>query len=196
MKLAPNDVAVFDLGGVVARFTPQRRMSFLSERTGLTVNEIESRLFASGFDKDAEIGLHDPGGILALICRVLDDRITAEELTVGWALAFELDERLLDWTATLPQRVVLFSNNGPMLLHCCERALLIRINEVFDEQIWSWQLQATKPTPAAFERAALRLAESPENLVLFEDSLACVEQARRSGWRSELVIDPGTLFTK
>jgi HAD superfamily hydrolase (TIGR01509 family) len=189
-----DDVYVFDFGGVVARFTPESRSEYLSEHTGLTCKEIDLRLFESGLDGDAEMGLIAPQEILSVVRRALDNKISERELIDGWSRAFELNEPLLERISLLPQRVALFSNNGPMLLHCCKLALLDRLNKVFSERIWSWELQAKKPSPVAFERAVGRLNAERKHLILFDDNPTCVEQARLSGWRSEFVSDPGELF--
>jgi HAD superfamily hydrolase (TIGR01509 family) len=189
-----DDVYLFDFGGVVARFTPEHRSEYLSEHTGLSRKEIDLRLFESGLDGDAELGLIDLREILDVVRNELDNRISERELIDGWSRAFELNELLLERIALLPQRVALFSNNGPMLVHCCKFAPLDRINTVFSERIWSWELQAAKPTPVAFERAAGLLNVKSENLILFDDNRTCVEQARLLGWRDEFVRDPGKLF--
>jgi HAD superfamily hydrolase (TIGR01509 family) len=194
MIVNANDLLVFDLGGVVARFTPQHRTVYLSKHTGLPSSEIELRLFESGMDAEAEIGRFDPKEILEVVRAALENRISEPELVTGWSRAFELNQQLLQRIARLPQRVALFSNNGPMLLHCCLAAPLNRINDVFNERIWSWELQAKKPSPAAFVGAVSHLGVDPKELVLFDDSIANVEQARRSGWRAEHVTDPETLF--
>jgi HAD superfamily hydrolase (TIGR01509 family) len=160
----------------------------------LTCEEIDLRLFESGLDGDAEMGLIAPQEILSVVRRALDNKISERELIDGWSRAFELNEPLLERISLLPQRVALFSNNGPMLLHCCKLAPLDRLNKVFSERIWSWELQAKKPSPVAFERAVGRLNVEPKRVVLFDDNSTCVEQARLSGWRAELVIDPNGLL--
>jgi glucose-1-phosphatase len=186
VKLAKTNVLLFDFGGVVARFLPDRRADYLSEHTGLTASQINRRLFESGIDENAERGLYGENEILDVVRAALDNRVTETELIAGWARAFEVNEPLLAWIETLEQRVALFSNNGPMLVHCCRIAPLKRINAVFNQQVWSWELRATKPNQEAFERACRWLDVAPENCVLFDDDPACVEQARRSGWRAKL----------
>jgi FMN phosphatase YigB (HAD superfamily) len=195
--LRESDLLVFDFGGVIARYTPKKRAVYLSEHTGLCVEDVTARLFESGLDADAELGRFDTQEIISVVRSALDNRITEVELVHGWSLAFETNVHLLSCVAMLPQRVALFSNNGPMLVHCFARSNtpLGQVSEVFSNQIWSWQLRSTKPAPASFERAAHLIGVAPENLVLFDDTPKCVEQARNAGWRAELVTDPDTIFT-
>ena len=49
-----TQVVVFDLGGVVCRFEPDRRMRALVEATGLASEVIQDRVWGSGLDERAE----------------------------------------------------------------------------------------------------------------------------------------------
>ena len=63
--------------------------------------------------------------------------------------------------------------------------------ELFDALFFSGRLGVAKPEPAFFERVARELghAERPGELLLIDDSPACVAAARELGWRAELYTD-------
>jgi hypothetical protein len=92
VKLTKTDVLFFDFGGVVARFVPDRRAEYLSEHTGFTASQINRRLFESGIDRNAELGLYKPEEILDVVRDALDNMLTETELIAGWARAFEVNE--------------------------------------------------------------------------------------------------------
>jgi glucose-1-phosphatase len=55
----PNDrqrASLFDLGGVVCRFSHDTRVAVLARASGLTPAEVHRRLFASGFDLACDRG--------------------------------------------------------------------------------------------------------------------------------------------
>ncbi len=93
---------------------------------------------------------------------------------------------MLNCIAPLTARKALFTNNGPMI-DACLAGPLRDLADVFDEIICSWQLRARKPEAVAFERAAERLASSPERLLLLDDSAENVAAAIRCGWQAERV---------
>ncbi len=106
----------------------------------------------------------------------------------AWALAFEPDNEILEYVASLGSRKAVFTNNGPML-DACLAGPLSRLAAVFDEIICSWHLRACKPDVLAFEQAAVRLGAQPERLLLLDDSPDNVAAARACGWDAECVSD-------
>ena len=61
----PVEALVVDLGGVAARFRPERRLCALASATGLEAGLIHERLFESGFDHGSELGEHSVEQALA-----------------------------------------------------------------------------------------------------------------------------------
>jgi HAD superfamily hydrolase (TIGR01509 family) len=192
VKLRRGDVAVFDLGGVIAEFMPHRRAAKLQELTGLSPVEVERRLFGSGMDAAAEIGEYDSDTIVNATLSALDHRLGRDQLIAAWALAFEPNLELLRRVEGLHQRKVLLTNNGPLLSLCLAGPLLC-VATAFEMVLCSWQLRAIKPDSAAFDRAAAVIGAHRESLILFDDTLACVAGARRAGWRAIHVEDASDL---
>jgi glucose-1-phosphatase len=186
VRLDADDVAVFDLGGVVARYHPERRLqrlTQLTQLTQLTEDEIVTRLFTSGLDHDAELGAFGAADIVAVVLAALDHRLSPTDLVDAWAMAFEPDSSVLDFIGAVPGRVCILTNNGPMLNHCLDGPLH-RVRAAVSEVICSWELGVRKPDHEAFERAANRIGAEPSQLVLFDDDVRNVESARACGWRA------------
>jgi glucose-1-phosphatase len=174
---------VFDLGGVVANFYPERRLDALASDSGIPRAVIHDRLFVSGLDHDAELGRHTAESITAAILERLEHRLSVPALIACWALAFEPNVDLLDAIGRLSTRRALFTNNGPML-DLCLAGPLAQLVPTFEVIICSWHLGATKPSPHAYTRAAHRLSTRPARLVLIDDSQVNVDAAQAAGWQA------------
>jgi HAD superfamily hydrolase (TIGR01509 family) len=186
VRLTADDVAVFDLGGVVARFQPELRLHRLAQVTQLTEHDVSVGLFDSGLDHRAELGAFGADEIVDVLLDALDHRLTPTGLVNAWALAFEPDALVLEFMRTLPGRVFILTNNGPMLNHCLDGPLKVVASGVIDV-ICSWQLQCRKPDRMAFRRAARVIGAEPSRLALFDDDMRNVESARECGWGAVLV---------
>jgi putative hydrolase of the HAD superfamily len=66
----------FDLGGVVCRFLPERRLRALAQAARLPEQEVQARLWASGCAADCDRGRHDA-----------DDRANEIDARLGCRLA-------------------------------------------------------------------------------------------------------------
>jgi glucose-1-phosphatase len=172
---------VVDLGGVAARFRPDRRLSALTSATGLPPELIHQRLFVSGLDHDAELGQYDAQSIAAVIIERLEFRLSADTLVSAWAQAFDPNFELLDALSQIRRPLALFTNNGPML-DLCMSGPLANLAERFTTRVCSWQIAATKPDLRAFVAAADILEKDPSSLLLIDDSLANGVAARAACW--------------
>lgn len=181
-------VLVLDLGGVVCRFRPERRLLALAELTGRPPAVIDQDLFASGFDDAAERGALAPDTYRADLRHLLglpDNETTAARLTAAWAQAFDPDRRVLDLLTRVTVPLVLFTNNGPLL----DPVLADERREVaapFDTVLTSWRLGARTPDPAAFAGATAALGVDPGRVFFVDDSPANVDAARTHGWQVHL----------
>lgn len=182
------EVVVVDLGGVAARFWPERRLAALASLSGLAPEVIQQHLFDSGLEHRAELGELAPEELLREVQSALDGGVSAEALVEAWALAFEVDTEVLGCIDALDARTALFTNNGPML-DACLVGPLGRLKQSFAAIVCSWHLKARKPDADAFERAAERLGCTPGQLLLLDDSEANVRAAIRCGWQAEQVVD-------
>ena len=190
MRKTPIEVIVVDLGGVAARFRPERRLHALSSATGIEEHVIHERLFGSGFDRRCERGELTADEAMAGVLAASDGTASTDLLLEAWSLAFEPNDAIVERVRAASARRVLFTNNGP-LLDACLAGPLRTLADAFDDVICSWHVRATKPDPLAFERAASRLAVPAGQLLLLDDSLANVHAARELGWNAAVVEDSG-----
>lgn len=95
----PPELVLFDLGGVLCRFEPDRRAAELAAAIGVTEDEIHALVFASGFDQECDLGIHSETAILERFRRLgfPGDR---DELRRAWAKAFIPDRAVIDLRAS------------------------------------------------------------------------------------------------
>ena len=176
---------LFDVGDVTCRFLPQRRLAALAAVSPFPAETIQAQIWDSGFDADCDRGRYTGDEIVARINDLLDPRLPADELRAIWALAWKPNEAVLAVADEVARRVrvALFSNNGP-LLYDAFPTLFPMVWNRFDPRFFSCNLGASKPDPAIYTAAQAQLAESPERLLLIDDSPAAVEGARKAGWQA------------
>jgi putative hydrolase of the HAD superfamily len=178
-------VVVFDLGGVVCRFEPARRLAALAAHSDLTPREIQARLWDSGFDADCERGRYSAAETRAEVRARIGYRGDDDALLAAWARAFLPDDDVLALADRLRARfgLALLTNNGPLLREALPRHLP-ELAQRFDPLLCSCELCLVKPRPELFRAAGRRLASPPEQLLLVDDSEANVVAARRCGWQA------------
>jgi putative hydrolase of the HAD superfamily len=173
-----------DLGGVTCRWLPDRRLTAFSELSGLPPDTIDRLLFESGFDDAGERGQFTLDEFVSDLLTLLTLDRTAEmadAARAAWAAAFEPDDRVLHLVRTARCHSALFTNNGPLLEAGLVDELAV-VGRTFEQVLFSWRLGATKPDPAAFERATERLGVAPDEILFVDDSAANVDAAAAFGW--------------
>jgi putative hydrolase of the HAD superfamily len=180
------EVVVVDLGGVAARFRPERRLAALASLGGVSEAQIQDRLFDSGFEGSAEPGEYTPEQVIERVRSALEQPVSSAEVAEAWSQAFEPDREIIDRLGSLSVRKVIFTNNGPML-DACLAGPLRELAVAFGEVICSWHVKACKPNAAAFERVAQRLSMASDRLLLLDDSAENVAAAKACGWNAEYV---------
>jgi FMN phosphatase YigB (HAD superfamily) len=178
---SPIEAVVLDLGGVVCRFVPDRRLKALARLSGRPASDIQAAVWASGLDTRAESGDLDHDEAYAAVLGRLGDGVSAGDLRAAWAAAFEPDEEVLALVRSLDRPVALFSNNGPITEDCLRREL-VEVGDAFDLVVLSWRLGATKPDPGAFAEATSQIGVSAQAVLYVDDSLDNVRAAARRGW--------------
>jgi glucose-1-phosphatase len=174
--------AVFDLGGVTARFLPERRVAELASRCLLDSGAVRQRLFDSGFSDDCDRGLYTGPEAHAFVQEALAWRCEYEELCRVWAMAFEPDPAVVRIAERLRDRIpiALLTNNGPLLLAALPESLP-DITRCFDPIVFSFEYRRLKPDPVLFEAVCQQLDTPVELTVLIDDSQTNVEGAARAG---------------
>lgn len=178
---SPVEAVVLDLGGVVCRFVPDRRLRALARLTGSPASDIHAALWASGLDAQADTGDLDQAGAYAAVLDRLGGGLSAAEVRAAWAAAFEPDEDVLALVRSLDRPTVLFSNNGPIAEDCLRRELGT-VGAAFDLLLLSWRLGATKPAAEAFTVATERIGVPAQSVLFVDDALANVRAAAHRGW--------------
>lgn len=177
-------IVLFDLGGVVCQFNPDRRAARLSEAMGVTPQEISTLVFDSGFDSECDRGMHSEEEILARF-RSLGFKDDLVALRRHWVSAFTPNTEVIRLAAALRAQgvfVATFTDNGPVLLSTIG-TLVPR--DAFDMHVFSCMLGATKPHPEAFRSALALLEASASDVFFIDDNERNVTGARAMGLRAE-----------
>lgn len=177
-------VLVLDLGGVAARWLPDRRLQALAELSGLPPATIDQLVFESGFEDAGERGrFTEQEYVTALLGLLGLPTEKTDDLRAAWARAYEPDARVLRVVERAPARTALFTNNGPLV----EAALaheLSSIDAAFDRCLFAWRLGIGKPEPEAFGLVSTELGVEPQQVLFFDDSQDNVDGALAAGWQA------------
>jgi HAD superfamily hydrolase (TIGR01509 family) len=182
MLTAPRRAVLFDLGGVVSQFSHDRRLAALGRVSGLAVDEVHQRLFASGFDLDYDRGRYTLEEQCAEIRARLAVTCVQRELAEVWAEAFIPNADVLEMVSRVRSRAVTatLTNNGP-LVRLMLREFFPEVAAVFDHLCFSYEVVSTKPEPRAFLGTLERLGALPEHSAFVDDAEQNVQGARAVG---------------
>lgn len=187
-------VALFDLGGVVCRFRPDRRLAALARASGLTEGEVHARIWGSGLDERCDRGEYDAAGAHRAIGEALSLALDRRALQVLWTLAFEPDPAVLSIVDGVREAVPtgLLTDNGPLLLESMP-GLLPEVARRFDWLFFSCALGARKPSAELFGQVVARTGCPPGALLLIDDSAPNVAGAIACGLQACLYTEPRAL---
>ncbi|WP_265862164.1 HAD family phosphatase [Streptomyces sp. SKN60] len=175
------EVIFFDLGDVVCRFHPERRLGALADACGLGAGEVRHALYESGLVGRWDRGLASAAEIHATLERELGYTGGPAALHELWCTAFEPDDRVLALVDGLrPLRTALLTNNDALLLEALPE-VLPQVAARFEPLLFSCMLGATKPDPAAYTRALDLVGVAPEAAVFIDDKPSNVAGARAVG---------------
>ncbi|MFN8016646.1 MAG: HAD family phosphatase [Acidimicrobiales bacterium] len=186
MTTPPVEHVVFDLGGVVCRWLPDRRLAALAELSGLPAATIDQAVFESGFDDAGDRGRFSLDEFAATLGSLLGLAPSADlvgPLGDAWALAYEPHPAVLRAIRSIGRPVALLTNNGPLTEHVMGTALP-EVGAAFDQLLFSWRLGAAKPEPEAFAAATAAMGTEPDRVLFFDDSEANVAGAQAFGWQA------------
>lgn len=187
-------VVLFDLGGVVCRFNPDRRLAAFSRVTGRSADEIHQALWASGFSRDCDAGRYTAAEMHVAVCERLGCELSYRELRQLWAAAFDPDPRVIRVATALARdsRTGLLTNNPPLLKESLAHELGT-LGPCFSLQIFSYEIGSLKPSGALLRAVLDRLACAASAVLLIDDSIENVAAAIDAGWQAVQFTDAAAL---
>jgi 2-haloacid dehalogenase len=177
MTLRPL-VVLFDLGGVLFDYQPERRETILAELCG--DRQAASRFLRSDLPRRLDLGEASEAELGEALGKLCDAPMPVERARSLWLSV--LRPRAEVWRLFLglrPQaRIGVFSNNPGFVAEAFPPGAVV------DHLLLSSGLKALKPERAAFEAAQAEL-DAPAGAVLFvDDGAANVARAAELGWRA------------
>jgi glucose-1-phosphatase len=190
----PLQLVFFDLGDVVCRFVPERRLAAFVSETQLRADDIQQRLWNSGFSDDCDAGAYSSSDMRAQICQRLGVSWSQQDLHRLWSLAFEPNAEVLAIAAAVRRHLPtgLLTNNPPLLQEALAE-FLPAIEHGFAPILFSYQHRSCKPSRALYEAVRHHLGHAANELLLIDDSLANVQGAEAAGWQAIQFENPDGL---
>lgn len=176
------DTVLFDLGGVVCRFLPERRITAFSAATGLAPDLVEERLYGSGLIDAADSGEVSRAELEVKIREQLGFTGTTAELKEIWTLAFEPDRSMIAVAGRLrgAGTVAILTNNDALLAEALPERFP-DIEAAFDRLFFSGVLGVRKPGAEAYRSALTLLGGEPGRTLFVDDSERNVAGALAAG---------------
>lgn len=175
---------LFDLDGVLADYDRGRRVETFARHLGHRAEAVHAAIYASGIEDAADAGLLDAPTYLSALGRELDRDVDAEAWVDARRAATCVRPPVLELAGRLRDQgiaVAVLSNNGLLM---AERwpVIVPTLLPLFERRFFcSAQLQAAKPSPAAYLRCLEALAMPPAATLFVDDSDANVAGARKAG---------------
>lgn len=172
-------LCLFDLGGVAARFLPERRLPELSRLLGAEPARVAQLIWSSGLSADFDSGQFTLPEMASRLGCLFSCNVDCSELAQIWCLAFQPREDVLGLARDIRQnaQVGLFTNNPPAL----EAGISVHLPAlaaIFEPLLFSCSLGAKKPSTEVYSRVEQLVSHSPRELALIDDSRQNVESAR------------------
>ena len=191
----PIEVVLFDLGGVVCDFRPERRLRALAAATGLAEADIHARIWGSGLDASLDAGACATAAAAhRQVVDALGAPLSIDALTGAWCRAFEPRAEVLALAdaVRVTARTGLLTDNGPLLLEAMPSAFP-EVARRFDWLLFSCAMKAVKPSRELFDRALERIGAPAGRVLLIDDSARNVEGALACGLQARQVSDVAAL---
>ena len=182
MTGAPDSV-LFDLGGVLFRYLPERRLARLVEMTGLAPETIHGAIWQSDFDQNCEAGMMSAAESHQTFCRLLGIEMTYEDFRATMAHAFDPDPAVFELARLVAARhgVAILTNNWEAV----EEALVAdhpALGEIFGPHLYfTWRLGGRKPAREIFERCLTKWGKRATQVLFVDDSERNVAGAQAAG---------------
>jgi HAD superfamily hydrolase (TIGR01509 family) len=175
---------IFDMDGVLCRYQLRRRLEGLSRLSGRTPEAIESAIWGSGFEEEADSGRYASGDeYLRAFGERLGHPINRAEWIAARRASMTPMPEVLELVEALRanSKVALLSNNGPLTEET--------FGELFPEAailfgpaaFFSWSFGIKKPNPEIYGRTTRLLDIDPVDAVFIDDKAHNVSGAEAAG---------------
>lgn len=178
---------VFDLGGVVFRYHPERRFDGFAGATGLAAAEVRKRLMDSGYSRSCDAGRLDADGAYREGVRLLGSRLGMRRFRDLWIAAFEPDDavvalaRRLRTEAKVP--LAMLSNNSALVRSGLE-ARHAGVLDLFRPRLFSAEAGLLKPDPRLFRTLLTLLGLEGHQVLYVDDDPVHADAAAALGFTS------------
>jgi HAD superfamily hydrolase (TIGR01509 family) len=173
---------VFDLGGVVFRYAPERRLAAFARLTGTPPDTLRKRFIGSGYAMSCDAGRLQGEAAYREGIRLLGQRISYQRFRSLWISAFEPDPAVVALAQQLKPRVplALLSNNSQLVREGLE-ARYPEVMALFRPSLFSADAGRLKPDPGLFHTLLDLLAQPPARTFYVDDDPATVAAAAALG---------------
>lgn len=181
----PPKVLLFDLGGVIVRWTG---IEALSELTGLTRAKVISKLENLPEFKAYEVGACSDAEFTDAMIQAFELRMSAQSFREQWC---EWVGRTYTGTKTVlmdlgcDYTIACLSNTNAM--HWARLRDHINIDNYFDHAFASHLIEAAKPEADSFEIPIEIMDVAPEDIWFFDDTFINVAAAKSFGMKAFMV---------
>ncbi len=188
---------LFDMGNVLFRYDPARRLRHISELCDLPEKEVQDRVFATDFEQKCETGALTAEQSLSEFNRLCGSQLTHEQFQGALTSAFEADGIVFGIAKELAITCPLagFTNNGFVardglaLLHP-------DVAVIFGNHLYcSAQFGAQKPNSGAFEGVLSAWGCKPDEVLFIDDNEDNARAALTLGFHVHRFFDAESLET-
>lgn len=181
MKL---DTFIFDMDGVLCDYDLRTRLEVMHAQTGIAPEVIHERLWASGFEDEADRGAYRDGQTyLDAFARQLQHPVTREEWIKARAASMTPFAAMLEAARDLGQTytIAILTNNVPLMEDTLAQVFPQTL-EVFGTRIYfSCSMGIGKPDTEIFRRTAELCGVSPDTCLFIDDKTENVAGAIAAG---------------
>jgi len=169
---------LFDLGGVLLPFDPERRVAAIVDQLDVSADAVRA-LFGGELPRRMDLGQADEDDFAAAFSELAERPVSSEAARELILSVFEApNEPLWQVVADLRATAVVggFSDNPAFV------TTRFPPGAVLDPMIFSAEIGAAKPSDAAFVAAETRLGCLGGAILFIDDSAANIDAARHRGW--------------
>lgn len=173
---------VFDLGGVVFRYEPERRLAALARATGRPAQELQKALMDSGYSTSCDAGRLDRTAAHEKGVELLGQRMSFERFRDHWISAFEPDPAVVALAQRLRRHLPLatLTNNSDLVRSGLEQRYP-EVMGLFRPQVFSADVGLLKPDPRLFRTLLDLMGLDPAQVLYVDDQQACAAAAESLG---------------